>query len=54
MKRIAAIWMCVLIPLAGHAEEVLPGVRRFVSAVNTDEDLTRTVEALDGACRAIK
>ncbi len=32
---------------------VLPGVRRFVSAVNTGEDLTRSVEALDAACRTI-
>ena len=32
---------------------VLPGVRRFVSAVNTDDDLALTVEALDDACRAI-
>ncbi len=32
---------------------VLPGVRRFVSAVNTADDLTRSVEALDAACRTI-
>jgi glutamate-1-semialdehyde 2,1-aminomutase len=32
---------------------VLPGMRRFVSAVNTEEDLTRSVEALDAACRTI-
>ena len=32
---------------------VLPGVRRFVSAVNTDEDLAWTVEALDAACKDI-
>jgi hypothetical protein len=32
---------------------VLPGVRRFVSAVNTGEDLELTVEALDAACRSI-
>jgi len=32
---------------------VLPGVRRFVSAVNTDEDLAWTVEALDAACQAV-
>ena len=31
---------------------VLPGVRRFVSAVNTDADLAQTVEALEQACRA--
>ena len=33
---------------------VLPGVRRFVSAVNTDQDLTDSIEALEGACRALK
>ena len=32
---------------------VLPGVRRFVCAVNTDEDFDETVGALDAACRAI-
>ena len=32
---------------------VLPGVRRFVAAVNTDQDFEQTVEALDGACQAI-
>ncbi len=32
---------------------VLPGVRRFVSAVNTDEDFARTAEILDDACRAL-
>ena len=32
---------------------VLPGVRRFVSAVNTDEGLAWTVEALDAACKEI-
>jgi glutamate-1-semialdehyde 2,1-aminomutase len=32
---------------------VLPNVRRFVSAVHTDEDFTATVQALDAACRAI-
>ena len=32
---------------------VLPGVRRFVCAVNTDEDFDETVGALDAACNAI-
>ena len=32
---------------------VLPGVRRFVAAVNTDEDFAETFAALDDACRAI-
>jgi glutamate-1-semialdehyde 2,1-aminomutase len=32
---------------------VLPGVRRFVCAVNTDEDFDETVGALDAACQAI-
>ena len=32
---------------------ILPGVRRFVSAVHTDEDFDNTVEALDSACRAM-
>ena len=32
---------------------VLPGVRRFVAAVNTDEDFQMTVDALDEACTAI-
>ncbi len=32
---------------------VLPGVRRFVSAVNGEEDLAWTVEALDAACQAV-
>jgi glutamate-1-semialdehyde aminotransferase len=33
---------------------VLPGVRRFVCAVNTDEDFDQTVGALDEACEVIK
>jgi glutamate-1-semialdehyde 2,1-aminomutase len=33
---------------------VLPGTRRFVCAVNTDEDFDQTVGALDAACEAIK
>ncbi len=33
---------------------VLPAVRRFVSAVHTDEDFANTVTALDAACRAFK
>jgi len=32
---------------------VLPGVRRFVSSVNTDDDIERTEEALDSACREL-
>jgi glutamate-1-semialdehyde aminotransferase len=32
---------------------VLPGVRRFVSAVHTDEDFEATARALDAACRAV-
>jgi glutamate-1-semialdehyde 2,1-aminomutase len=32
---------------------VLPGIRRFVSAVNTDEDFARTAEILDDICRAL-
>ena len=32
---------------------VLPGVRRFVSAVNTDQDQADTVAALDEACAAL-
>ncbi len=32
---------------------VLPGVRRFVSAVNDEEDLAWTVEALDAACKRV-
>lgn len=33
---------------------VLPGVRRFVSAVHSDEDFENTTRALDAACRAIR
>jgi glutamate-1-semialdehyde 2,1-aminomutase len=33
---------------------VLPGVRRFVSAVATDRDLEDSVAALDGACQTLK
>ncbi len=32
---------------------VLPGVRRFVSAVNSEEDIAWTVDALDAACQAV-
>ena len=32
---------------------ILPGVRRFVSAVNTDEDFDMTVAALDEVCKSI-
>jgi glutamate-1-semialdehyde aminotransferase len=33
---------------------VLPGVRRFVSAANTEDDFEMTVAALGEACRAIR
>ncbi len=33
---------------------VLPGVRRFVAAVNTDRDFDQAAQALDGACEAIR
>jgi glutamate-1-semialdehyde 2,1-aminomutase len=33
---------------------VLPGVRRFVSLVHSDQDFEETVVALDAACRAVK
>ncbi len=32
---------------------VLPGVRRFVSAVTTEQDIEETVDALDNACREL-
>ena len=32
---------------------VLPGVRRFVSAVNTDDDFELTVKALDDVCKSL-
>lgn len=32
---------------------VLPGVRRFVSSVHTDDDFENTARALDAACRAV-
>lgn len=32
---------------------VLPGVRRFHSAIDSDADLALTLEALDGACEAL-
>ena len=32
---------------------VLPGVRRFVASVNTDEDVALTADALDAACKAL-
>ena len=32
---------------------LLPGVRRFVSAVHDEADLEETVRALDAACRAV-
>ena len=36
-----------------HGVFALPGIRRFVSAVNTDDDLALTVEALDAVCRTL-
>jgi glutamate-1-semialdehyde 2,1-aminomutase len=33
---------------------VLPGVRRFVSAVHSDQDFEDTVRALDAACRSLR
>ena len=33
---------------------VLPGVRRFVSAVHSDQDFEVTVRALDAACRSLR
>jgi glutamate-1-semialdehyde 2,1-aminomutase len=32
---------------------VLPGVRRFTSAILSDDEIAETIEALDGACTAI-
>ena len=40
---------CTLALLRGRVY-VLPGVRRFVSAVTGDDDIAWTVEALDAAC----
>ncbi|MDJ0957452.1 MAG: aspartate aminotransferase family protein [Arenicellales bacterium] len=37
--------------LMKQGQYVLPGVRRFVSAVNTDKDLEDTLKGLDTACR---
>ena len=39
--------------LLKHGVYVLPGVRRFTSAVNTDEDFDQTVDALEHACRSL-
>ena len=38
--------------LMKQGQYVLPGVRRFVSAVHTEQDLEETVRGLDVACRA--
>lgn len=38
--------------LMRNGQYVLPGVRRFISAVHTDSDLEDTVRGLDDACRA--
>ena len=32
---------------------VLPGVRRFVAAANTEEDFSMTVDVLDASCKAM-
>ena len=40
--------------LLRHGVYVLPGVRRFVSAVNTEQDVADTVAALDEACQALE
>ena len=37
--------------LMKQGQYVLPGVRRFVSTVNTSEDLEQTLRGLDAACR---
>jgi glutamate-1-semialdehyde 2,1-aminomutase len=33
---------------------LIPGLRRFVSAAHDDDDFARTLDALDGVCRAAK
>ena len=38
--------------LMKQGQYVLPGVRRFVSTVHTEQDLEDTVRGLDQACRA--
>ena len=38
--------------LMKHGQYVLPGVRRFISTVHTEQDLEDTVRGLDDACRA--
>lgn len=38
--------------LVRQGQYVLPGVRRFVSTVNDDQDLEDTVRGLDAACKA--
>ncbi len=40
--------------LLQQGQYVLPGVRRFVSAVHTDEDLELTLQGLDAACRVFR
>ena len=32
---------------------VIPGLRRFVSAAHTDEDFERTIAAVDAVCRTV-
>ncbi|MCP4980032.1 MAG: aspartate aminotransferase family protein [Gammaproteobacteria bacterium] len=40
--------------LMKQGQYVLPGVRRFVSAVHTEQDMEETLRGLDMACRAFK
>jgi glutamate-1-semialdehyde aminotransferase len=37
--------------LMKQGQYVLPGVRRFVSTVHTEQDLEQTLRGLDAACR---
>lgn len=41
------------IELIRNGVYVLPGVRRFVAAVNSQEDIEQTADALDRACQAL-
>ena len=53
MKSDQAATRALDLELMRNRIHVLPGVRRFVSLVHTDEDLEGTVEALDAAVRAL-
>ncbi len=46
--------MALDLELLRNGIHVLPGMRRFTSAVDTEADLELTVEALDRACRALR